>query len=60
MILMANETNPRGIKRPRDGRGGGVGMPGGLRIGKNEFPCFPGISEHISPGLGRGKGTRRK
>ena len=28
-------SNPRGQTRPHDGRGGGAGMPGGRRGGKN-------------------------
>jgi len=43
--------NPRGQTRPRDGRGKGVGMPGGRRMGRNRRPCPVG-----GPGYGRGKG----
>lgn len=51
---MATDKNPRGEKRPKDGRGGGTGRPGGLRGGKNPDPCGK-----YSPGGGRGKGTGR-
>jgi len=48
-----SEYNPRGIKRPRDGRGRGVGMPGGRRHGQNPNPCGRG-------GRGVGRGANRK
>ena len=32
-----SDVNPRGIKRPKDGRGGGVGN-GGQRAGRNRKP----------------------
>lgn len=41
--------NPRGLPRPQDGRGKGVGMPGGRRQGRNTEPCPTG------PGLGLGR-----
>ena len=55
------EVNPRGVRRPRDGRGGagrgrmdgsgqGVGQPGGLRRNQNTTPCDP----PKRPGFGRG------
>jgi len=47
------DYNPRGIKRPHDGRGRGVGMPGGRRAGQNTQPCGKG-------GGGIGKGINRK
>ncbi len=46
-----SERNPRGQLRPRDGRGRGVGMPGGRRGGRNTGPCSNG-----GPGFGRGRG----
>ena len=49
---MKNEKNPRGTNRPRDGRGGGIGTPGGRRGGKNTSPCPTG-----GPGSGKGGGT---
>ena len=38
-------------RRPRDGRGKGVGMPGGRRAGRNTGPCKRG-----GPGRGAGGG----
>jgi len=49
-----SDTNPRGLKRPKDGRGKGVGMPGGLRAGRNPIPCNP-----FGRGYGAGKGRNR-
>lgn len=48
------DTNPRGLKRPRDGRGGGIGMPMGLRDGRNTDSC-----ETDGPGHGEGKGRNK-
>lgn len=48
------ETNPRGEPRPFDGRGRGIGMPGGQRAGRNRGPCRFG-----GPGYGRGGGRGR-
>ena len=45
------ETNPRGELIPHDGRGGGVGMSSGRRLGKNNLPCPDG-----GPGYGGGQG----
>lgn len=44
---MAANTKP-----PRDGRGGGKGMPGGGRRGRNVGPCKSGKG----PGYGKGSG----
>ena len=52
--LMSRDSNPRGEKRPRDGRGKGVGMKGGRRGGRNPEPCSP------NRGYGKGKGRKRK
>jgi len=52
--FMSNNTNPRGEKRPRDGRGKGIGMKGGRRAGKNPNPCSP------KRGYGKGKGRKRE
>ena len=46
-----SERNPRGQLRPHDGRGHGVGMPGGRRGGRNTGPCSKG-----GPGFGKGRG----
>ena len=51
-IMADSKTNPRGISRPRDGRGGGKGMPGGQRAGRNTGGCKSG-----GPGDGRGGGS---
>jgi hypothetical protein len=52
--FMSDNTNPRGEKRPRDGRGKGVGMKGGRRAGRNPNPCSP------KRGYGEGKGQKRR
>jgi len=54
--IMPSDTNPRGEKRPRDGRGKGVGMKGGRRAGRNPTPC----DSEQKRGYGKGKGQRRK
>jgi hypothetical protein len=51
--------NPRGQNRPQDGRGGGQGMPGGRRQGKNTGACKTnGLGK--GQGGGRGNGRNRK
>ena len=55
---MTTERNPRGIKRPRDGRGGGVGVAGGRRAGRNTEPC-PSTGAGRGRGGGRGNGRNR-
>lgn len=53
------EYNPRGERRPHDGRGGGVGISGGRGEGRNTEPCSdngPGFSR----GEGQGKGRNRR
>ena len=60
---MANrDVSPRGIRRPKDGRGGGSGRVGGLRQGRNVEPCrdFPNSDEGFGRGGGRGRGINRK
>ncbi|GAI72308.1 unnamed protein product [marine sediment metagenome] len=57
---MTGDKNPRGEERPHDGRGGGVGMEGGLRGGRNTEPCETGEGEGFSMGGGRGSGRGRK
>ena len=53
------DTNPRGLKRPKDGRGRGIGVSGGLRGGRNTEPCSDdGVGG--GEGQGRGKGKGRK
>ena len=53
------DENPRGQKRPKDGRGKGEGMPGGLRGGKMDKPCPTGEGPGFGQGGGRGKGKNR-
>jgi len=48
--------NPRGLDRPRDGRGRGNGMPGGQRKGRNTESCLDG---GLGYGRGRGRGQGR-
>ena len=57
---MSSDTNPRGEKRPRDGRGGGVGMEGGLRGGMNTEPCETGEGTGFGTGSGKGRGRGRR
>lgn len=66
-----NDINPRGLQRPRDGSGRGVGMPGGRRLGKNTGPCrlplpgetngflIPFENNGFGPGYGKGGGRGR-
>ena len=49
------DKNPRGIERPHDGRGKGVGMSGGRREGRNTEPCSDSPSDS-SKGRGQGEG----
>ena len=48
-----SDVNPRGLKRPQDGRGHGTGVAGGRRAGQNPTPCQP------KRGMGKGKGKNR-
>ena len=52
-------VNPRGAIRPQDGRGQGVGVTGGLRVGRNIGPCSNG-GPGFSRGGGRGAGRNRR
>ena len=53
---MPEDVNPRGIRRPKDGRGRGVGVNGGLRMGRNTEPCTEnGVGFGGGEGKGRGK-----
>ena len=54
-----NKTNPRGIKRPQNGGGQGVGRVGGRHQGKNTGGCGTGGSGYGNGG-GKGKGKNRK
>jgi len=54
-----NKTNPRGLKRPQNGTGGGVGRAGGQRQGKNTGGCKNG-GPGQGKGGGQGRGTKRK
>ena len=49
--------NPRGEPRPMDGRGRGVGMAGGQRMGRYDAPCpFGGAGYGRGGGRGKGRG----
>jgi len=50
-------TNPRGIKRPQDGRGRGVGVTGGRGGNRNTKACPTGPGR--GAGGGRGGGRNR-
>jgi len=50
--------NPRGLYRPKDGRGKGRGMPGGQRKGRNTKSC-PNNGLGYGRGKGKGKGRNR-
>lgn len=52
---MANDKNPRGQSRPKDGRGRGKGVAGGIRRGKNMRICKLG-----GPGQGKGGGKGKE
>ena len=55
---MSEDVNPRGFKRPHDGRGMGVGVNDGRRMGRNTEPCNEnGVG--FAEGKGRGKGKNR-
>lgn len=58
LYIFNPDINPRGQKRPKDGRGRGSGMLGGRRDGRNKKPCPTGPG--YGKGGGRGKGKRRK
>lgn len=53
------DTNPRGKKRPQDGRGKGKGMSGGLRGGKMDKDCPTKEGPGYGKGKGQGKGKNR-
>jgi len=58
LFEQSSDTNPRGLRRPKDGRGKGIGMFRGLRGGRNTEVCNadgPGFGQ----GGGRGKGQGR-
>jgi len=55
-IDMTKDKNPRGLPRLQDGRGKGVGMPGGRRKNRNAQPCPDG---GFGKGQGRGRGKNR-
>lgn len=51
---MSNKNyNPRGFKRPKDGRGKGVGMNNGLRNGINNNPCNLNVKNGTGNGMNR-------
>lgn len=49
--MATTNKNPRGQDRRKNGEGGGVGMPGGRRQGRNTGGC-----KKDGPGQGRGGG----
>jgi len=55
---MSKKVNPRGIARPQDGGGKGVGRPGGMRGGININPC-PSGGVGYGQGGSKGKGKNR-
>ena len=55
---MQSELNPRGLKRPKDGRGGGTGLTGGRRLNRNTGGCSAGGPGH-GDGGGRGRNRNR-
>lgn len=57
--MTEKDTNPRGFKRPKDGRGRGIGV-GGLRGGRNTEPCETGEGSGFGTGGGRGGGRGRR
>lgn len=54
--MATNSRNPRGLKRPQDGRGR---PPGGRGDGRNTKPCPDGGPGH-GKGGGRGGGRNRE
>lgn len=52
------EVNPRGVDRPKDGRGKGEGRPGGLGKARNKKFCNDGPGK--GEGEGKGKGLGRE
>jgi len=54
-----NKFNPRGLRRPRDGSGGGFGRFGGKRMGQNFVICRVGQGPGRGFGRGHGHGLGR-
>jgi len=50
------DRNPRGLERPKDGRGGGKGVNRGRGMGRNTGDCRVG---GLGKGLGNGRGAGR-
>jgi hypothetical protein len=48
MIVESISRNPRGRRRPQDGRGKGKGQPRGRRVNKNKKPCNPKTGDGYS------------
>jgi hypothetical protein len=54
LFEQSSVINPRGLRRPKDGRGKGIGMFRGLRGGRN---TEAGTNEDDpGPGFGKGEG----
>ena len=58
--IVDEAINPRGEKRPQDGRGKGKGMPNGRRSGKNVDSCPTDEGPGKGEGEGQGEGKNRK
>jgi hypothetical protein len=58
--MVDRNVNPRGVRRPRDGRGRGVGVPNGLRQGRNINPCPDDPRGGFGSGRGIGRGRNRR
>ena len=60
--MATRDVNPRGIRRPKNGTGRGIGRIGGLRQGRNVDSCQddPNSGEGFGRGGGRGRGMSRR
>lgn len=54
LFEQSSDTNPWGLRRPKDGRGKGIGMFRGLRKGRNTEGCTD--EDNPGPGFGKGEG----
>ena len=57
--MAKSDKNPRGLLRPKDGSGRGIGRSGGQRSAQNTDPCNRG-GPGRGQGGGRGRGEGRK
>ena len=60
--MATRDVNPRGIRRPKDGSGGGIGRIDGLRQGRNVDSCQDDsmAGRGLGRGGGRGRGMNRR